>query len=282
MFIYPMWLIPPLPTDCDLPPTLYAMLNSIVNFGKDEKTKIEDLASAGRTKVFNFNYPLSSKVNKKDFEEMILNHFIMRRLGYETYTAWHIALKVKLNEIMPKYNKLFDALDSWDILEDGETITRTTNTTSSDVTNATNKVNTSVTTSDSETNSSNATNNVTTTSDSEVTSDRRYSDTPQNQLADVQSGTYVTEYNYDTENNNNETSTNGSSKNDTSISREGQSDTSTNGVNDSKSNGTRKEIESISRSPYDKINIYKEYMETIQSIYSMIFRDLDCLFYQLV
>lgn len=242
MFIYPMWLIPPIPTDCDLPPTLYAMLNSIVNFGKDEHTKIEDLAVAGRTKVFNFNYPLSSKVNKKDFEEMILNHFIMRRLGYETYNAWHIALKVKLNEIMPRYNKLFDALDSWDIFGDGETIERTTDTTNTDTTSATNEINTN----------SSATN----------TSDRRYSDTPQNQLEDVRNGEYVTEYNFDT---------------DTNV-----SESSTNGTNDSESNGTRKEIETISRSPYDKISIYKEYMESLNSIYSMIFKELDCLFYQLV
>lgn len=242
MFIYPMWLIPPLPTDCDLPPTLYAMLNSIVNFGKDEQTKIEDLASAGRTKVFNFNYPLSSKVNKSEFEEMILNHFIMRRLGYETYTAWHIALKVKLNEIMPRYNKLFDALEDWNLFNDGETIERTTDTTNKDTTSATNKINAN----------SNATN----------TSDRRYSDTPQNQLEDVRNGEYVTEYNYDTDTNTSESTTNGSS--------------------DSTSDGNRKEIETISRSPYDKISIYKEYMESLNSIYSMIFKDLDCLFYQLV
>lgn len=242
MFIYPMWLVPPIPQDCDLPPTLYAMLESIVNFDSDVKYKIEDLASVGRTTVFNFDYPLSSKVNKADFEEMILNHFIMRRLGYETYTAWHIALKVKLNEIMPRYNKLFDALDSWNILEDGEKITRTTDTTSKDTTNSTSEV-TSDTTS----------NNV---------SDRRYSDTPQNELSDVKDGKYVTEYNYDADSS--------------------DSNTTTNGVNDSTSDGTRKETESISRSPYDKITIYKEYMESIHSIYSMIFKDLDCLFYQLV
>jgi hypothetical protein len=166
----------------------------------------------------------------------------MRRLGYETYTAWHIALKVKLNEIMPRYNKLFDSLEDWNLFNDGETIERTTDTTSSDTTNATNEININ----------SNATN----------ISDRRYSDTPQNQLEDIQNGEYVTEYNYDNDNN--------------------TSESSTNGKNDSKSDGTRNEIEKISRSPYDKISIYKEYMESLSSIYSMIFKDLDCLFYQLV
>ncbi len=242
MFIFPMWLIPPIPTDNDLPPTLYAMLNSIVNFDKEEQTKIEDLASAGRTKIFNFDYPLSNKVDKAKFEEMILNHFIMRRLGYETYTAWHIALKTKMNEIMPMYNKLFDCLEGWDILNDGEVITRKTDTTNKDTTSSTNEI----------------------TSNSEGTniSDRRFSDTPQNELDDIQNGSYVTEYNYDTDSNN--------------------SSTTTNGTNDSESNGSRNEVETITRSPYDKITIYRQYMESLNSVCSMIFKELDCLFYQLV
>lgn len=242
MFIYPMWLIPPIPTDCDLPPTLYAMLNSIVNFGKDDKTKIEDLASAGRTTIFNFNYPLSSKVNKKDFEEMILNHFIMRRLGYETYNAWHIALKVKMNEIMPMYNKLFDCLEGWDLFKDGEVISRTTNTSTSDTTTASN--------------------NVVSTSSASNVSDRRFSDTPQNELQDIKDGKYITEYNYD------------SDKSSSTI--------DTSGINDSTTDGTRDEVETITRSPYDKMTLYRQYLESLNSIYSMIFKDLDCLFYQLV
>jgi hypothetical protein len=235
-------MIPKIPTDCDLPPTLYAMLNSIVNYGKDEKTKIEDLAKAGRTKIFNFEYPLSNKVNKEDFEEMILNHFIMRRLGYDQYTAWHIALKVKMNEIMPKYNKMFDMLTDWNIFNDGEEITRTTSTTNTDTTNSSNE--------------------ITTSASGSNTSDRRFSDTPQNQLSDVRDGSYVTEYNYDQDN-----STNSSS---------------TQGTNESESNGNRNESENIKRTPADKLTLYKEYMNEVQSIYSLIFRELDCLFYQLV
>ena len=234
MFIFPMWMIPKIPTDCDLPPTLYAMLNSIVNYGKDDKTKIEDLAKSGRTTIFNFNYPLSNKVNKPDFEEMILNHFIMRRLGYEQYTAWHIALKVKMNEIMPKYNKMFDMLTDWNIFNDGEEITRTTNTTNTDTTNSNNTINTSTTSNN-------------TTAD---TSDRRFSNTPQNQLSDLRNGTYVTEYNYDTSNSSDSMTSN----------------SATNGTNESESNGNRNEFETIKRTPADKLTLYKEYMNEIQSI----------------
>lgn len=242
MFIFPMWMIPKIPTDCDLPPTLYAMLNSIVNYGKDNKTKIEDLAKSGREKIFNFEYPLSNKVNKADFEEMILNHFIMRRLGYDQYTAWHIALKVKMNEIMPKYNKLFDALDSWNLFNDGENITRVTDTINTDTTNSSNEINT--------------------TASANNTSDRRFSDTPQNQLSEIRDGKYVTEYNYDQDNN--------------------TSSSNTLGTNESESSGNRNERETISRTPADKLTLYKEYMQEVNSIYAMIFKELDCLFYQLV
>ena len=120
-------LYPWIPTDYNLPPTLYSILNSIANFDVEEQTKIKDLASETHSDIFDFTYPLSTHINKDDFEVLILNHFLMRRLGYETVTAWKIALSVKLNEIMPMYNKMFDMLDGWNLFNDGEIITRTTN-----------------------------------------------------------------------------------------------------------------------------------------------------------
>ena len=108
--IYP-FIRPPAFPDYNLPPTLYRLLNSIVNFDAEEQTKIKDLASAGRSDIFDFDYPLSDNIEKEDFEVMILNHFLMRRIGYDTLNAFKIALNVKLNEIMPIYNKMFDMLD---------------------------------------------------------------------------------------------------------------------------------------------------------------------------
>lgn len=250
MFIFPMWIAPKIPTDCDLPPTLYAMLNSIVNYGKEDKTKIKNLAKEGRTTIFDFDYPLSDNVNKEEFEEMILNHFIMRRLGYETYTSWHIAFENKIKEIMPMYNKLFDSFDGWNILNDGEEITRTTTTVGQDNSNTSSNSNTIT--------SSNV--NVNTTSDV------RSSDTPQNQLSDVRDGTYVSNYSYDQGTSN----------------TSGGSSSNTNDSSNTSSNNNQNVNETIKRTPLDKINIYKQYIEDLKSIYSMIYKDLDCLFYQLV
>ena len=242
--LYPVMFYPILPTDNDRPPTLYALLNSIVNYDKaeDEQVKIKYLTEQGRSKIFDFYYPISDKVNKNQFEINILNHFLMRRIGYQTFTAWQIALNSKLNEIMPKYNKILDALSEWDILNDGEVMDRTSDTDNTDTTTSNNT--------------------MTTDSSGSNISDQRFSDTPENALQDVRSGEYVTNYSYNT---------------DTT-----ESSVESNGENTTESNGTQKIKEKIKRSPSDKISIYKQYLQEVDSVYSMIYKDLDSLFYQLV
>lgn len=163
--MYPMFLFyPRLPNDCDLPPTIYSILDSIVNFGEEEETPIKNLAKEGRGEIFDFDYPLSTHINKEDFEVMILNNYMMRRIGYETLTAFKLQLNVKLNSIMPIYNKLFDSLDGWNLFTDGETTTRNTVDESSMESSTTS------------------------------TSDSRFADTPQGRLTDIANGTYMTDY----------------------------------------------------------------------------------------
>lgn len=226
----------------DEPPTIYALLNSYVNFANDTPAKIKDLANAGRAMFFDFDYPLATGMTKSEFECMILNHFMMRRIGYETVTAFKMALNVKLNEIMPMYNKLFESINGWNIFTDGEIMDRTV-TDSRTVNN---------------TGTSSGTNNTT----SSTTSDRRFSNTPQNALQDVRDGQYVTEYNYDTDGG---TSNTTSSANNTNSSVEGGNQT-----------------ERIVRTPTDKMHLYTEFLRNRQNIYTMIFKDLDPLFYQII
>ena len=38
MMMFPYLITPWLPTNCDLPPTLKSLMNSICNYGKEEKT----------------------------------------------------------------------------------------------------------------------------------------------------------------------------------------------------------------------------------------------------
>ena len=229
---------PYIPSMNQKPPTVYSLLESIVNYGKDEKTKNKDLASVGRTTFFDFEYPLSQHVTKADFETMILNKFITRRIGFETLGSFKIQLKVKLNSIMPKYNKMFDSLENWDLFTDGEIETKQ----GANTTNTTNTLS-----------------NTSTTQNQDVR-DRRQSDTPQDQLENIRDGKYVDNYEYEqnSANSTDNSTTNGSSSNNIIYN------------------------ETISRSPADKIALYKEFQENINSIYEMIFKELDCLFYQLV
>ena len=211
----------PLPTDYDIPPTIYSILNSYVNFDSDDPVKISNLASAGRGVIFDFDYPLTTNVTKESFEVMILNNFLMRRIGYDTVTAFKIALCVKLNEIMPKYNILFDSIRNWNLFNDGETITRQYSATLSN-TGTTGSI-----------------------------SDRRYSDTPQNQLSDIRDGRYVTDYNYDTDSSN---------------------------ISNS---GTETRAENEHRTLADKNNLYITFSKEVNNVYTLIFKELEPLFYGL-
>lgn len=249
---------PFIPANCEKPPTVYTILESIVNYGKDNKTKIKNLAKEGRTTIFDFDYPLTNKISKEDFECMILNHFLMRRIGFDTVTAFRIQLNVKINEIMPLYNKMFDAIENWNIFDDGE-ITERTGTDNRTIDNTTQTNN----------NTSNTLKNNSETTSEEI-SDRRNSELPQDQLELLRNGSYVSNYNYD--------QNNGKSTDKSDSQGESKSNT------DNKSNTKDDNIyqETIKKSPTDKIAIYKEVQENLKSIYGMIFKDLECLFYQVL
>ena len=101
---------------------------------------------------------------------------------------------------------------------------------------------------------------------SENISDLRYSKMPQNELQNIKDGKYVTDYNY---NQDNATNTD-----------ESTSTASSSGTSNTKDNNILHE--EWNKSPADKIAIYKEFQENLKSIYGMIFKDLECLFYGLV
>lgn len=234
---YYMWF-PPLPRDCDLPPTLYSILESIVNYEKSDKTKIKDLASNGRSTIFNFDYPLSDKVTKEEFEPIILNHFLMRRIGFDTVTAFRIGLNVKLNEIMPLYNKMFDIIYS--------------NLSLGNVTTRTGLDNRNITVD----NTTNNTTSLETSSDTKT----KHSELPQDEIEAIEDSSYMTDY---TSSNNLSTS-NGTSG-------------TTGNTNTQDNNNYNEEI--INSNNLDNLIKIKNEM---QNVYTLIFKDLECLFYGLV
>lgn len=208
----------------DMPPTLYSLMNSYVNFNKkeDEKVKIIDLPNAFKDYLFDFSYPLDDEY-KASFEENFLSHYMFRRIGYETYMSFKIHLKNKLNEIMYKYNAMFEEFSNLDFLGVNETHTRTISGSSSSQSSGT----------------------------SGTTSDNRYSDTPENQLTDVQNGTYLTDYTYNSQT----------------------------GSSSASASGTSSSTETITIHRGDSTDEYLKYQNKINNIYTMIYKELDSLFY---
>lgn len=162
----------------DEPPTLYKLIDSKVNGGvalyDPAHIPSRKLPEAGRSFIFDFEYPLSVYADKKLLEETFIKRFLMRRIGFETYSAFEIALDARFNEIMPAYNLLFDALgEKYDLLSGGDY----TREYEEETKNAREQ-------------------NTLTEGTSDTTTDNRFSDTPQNRLTDIQNGDYMTEYQY--------------------------------------------------------------------------------------
>ena len=171
----------------------------------------------------------------------------MRRINYDTVTLFQIMLENKLSEILPKYNMLWDSLNGWDIFKSGTTTREyTDNTTTSNTGN--NTVNGSITGENTET-----TNTVNNTG---------YSDTPQSNIDDINSNEYLTEYTHNVADN---TITN---------------NTSTTTSNSGKSNKRINEV--VTRTADNELDLLIKFQTEYNNIWTMLYADLDCLFYGLV
>lgn len=147
----------------DEPPKLVDLMESKINYNNPNPVDIDKLPIIFRSYLFDFDYPLDNKY-KEDFEITFLEHFIDRRIGYETYTSFKIHLKEKLKSIMPKYNKMLEGFNSLDFAGVKEIHSRKEK--------------------------ENGTSSGTTTNDN------RFSSLPQNEIEDVKDGSYITDYTY--------------------------------------------------------------------------------------
>lgn len=271
--------------EIDEPPELYYVMRSICDHLKpwDEQTKIINLAKNARTKIFYDDYPLNENINRETFEIDILNHFLYRRIGFDTVTGFRIALVNKLREIMPKYNLMFDLMFK-DIFSDTYTeefSSRKDNEggfVNQNNGGYENNITRTETQNQSESKSGNSTENTTTS----TTEDLRNSDTPQNRLSDVRAGEYVSEYNYNQRNgtesktkNFTETGTKNTTTTGTEKDTNKHNDTDTNHHVDTDTFLHEKKTTNTANL-LDKYGLLQEY----RSIMGMIYHDLDCLFLQ--
>lgn len=223
---------------CDLPPTLYSIMESMVNYNREEQVKIKDLSQYAKDRIFNFDYPISELFDKDKFEDLFLKHYMFRRINFDTFTSFQIHLEVKLNEIMPKYYKMLEGFTGINFDGDVETHTRTQT--------------------DSKTSTSNSTINNTSADTTET--ENKFSDMPQDLIDDIKDDKYVTEYTQ------NKGTSNGNSN--------------SNSTNNTTDNGNLEETITIKRA--DSIDEYQKYLQVMNNIYSMIFKECDSLFYGLI
>lgn len=264
------------------PPLLYDLMNSMVNFGNDTQYSIHELSKQASSKIFNFEYPLSSAINKEEFEENILNYFINRRIGYETFTLFQIKLKTKMNEIMPTYNKLFDAIENWNIFQDGEQFQKTSTDTRTSNQNTTSTQNTNIDKTNTTNRTSSSNNTLNNTADTNNTSDRRFSDMPENQIQNVQNGTYLTNYNYDTNTAHDTSTSNGSSEGEENQKTTSAETNSMRNSGETNLQDNNQYEETSYRDVNNKIDVFAKYLENKNNIMTMIYKDLEVLFYQVI
>lgn len=74
--------------------------------------------------IFDFEYPFYNEERRKQFEQHFIEHFFFDEIGQETVARFKQRLKIKLNLIMPYWNKIFVAdeleqriLDNYDVTE---------------------------------------------------------------------------------------------------------------------------------------------------------------------
>lgn len=108
---------------------------------QDEMLSTRDRIEKGRTKLFDFDYPLFDPNYKKVFETHFIRKFYMREVGSETIGLFKFQLETWLLVNMPYFNKLFESeLIDFNPLENSKvsaTHTKTTDKTQTSTTDGT-------------------------------------------------------------------------------------------------------------------------------------------------
>ena len=73
-----------------------------------ERDKVQDVITAAMPKIFDFDFPIFDEEYRPVLERKILMHYYTREIALETVALWKLKLETRLNEIMPKYNKLYE------------------------------------------------------------------------------------------------------------------------------------------------------------------------------
>ena len=135
--------------------------------GLDSSAGLDDtdrVIESAAPKIFSFWFPIFDEAYRKPLEMKILRHYYTREISEETVGLWKLRLQAKLNNIMPYYNRVYEAeLIKYDITQDVNITTDHKRETKG-------------------TNENESTGN----------SNERYSDTPQGSITDLKNDKYLT------------------------------------------------------------------------------------------
>lgn len=252
---------------------LRSYLETLAGFTEEQDfEKIDMIIGKTHSKVFTKEYELFDESYKPVIESKILYHYYMREIGFETVGLWKYHMNRTMNEIMPYYSKLYESaalkynpLFDADYTREGQ---REGTEDSKHDTHATGADNTTAhsggTIKDNGGNSNNQKD--------------RFSDTPQNGLAQVEQNQYLTTYrNVTDEGTNNNTRTLDTT--DTSHS-DSTNDSQTTGDIDT----TEKWVEHIvgKQGSGSYANLVKEYRDTLLNIDALVINCFEQCFFGLV
>lgn len=137
----------------------------------DGYQSVEQILNDCWDKIFDFDFPIFDENYKPVLCKKILKHFYTREIGEETVGLWKLRLDMRMNEIMPYYNKLYESeLIKFNPMYDVD-LTRDHTLESNGTREYTD-------------------NGTVSSTSKDVT---KYSDTPQGSLQNVESGAYLTD-----------------------------------------------------------------------------------------
>lgn len=244
---------------------------------------IDSVIQRAIPQIFDFDFPIFNSDYKNVLATKILKHYYTREIGYETYGLWKFKLNVRLNEIMPYFNQLYEStlLEFNPLLDVDYTRTheRERNTEETEQSNHT----VNVENDGNSTTNFNGENSTDTSATNTSNSQDLYSDTPQGTVDNLANGTYLTNARIKTDINN-------GSSNTTSTDTGNSSTVNKNKVNESGENNTNnvvKDVDSFLETVRGKIggSDYSEklmkYRQTFLNIDMMVIEALSDLFMNL-
>lgn len=257
--------------------------------------KIEDVLEKSWKSIFYLNFPMFDEAYRKTLCKNILRHFYLREVCAETAGLWIFWVNERMNRIMPYYNKLYNSeLIEFNPLYDVDLTTTSTNTHSgSENENNTDERKSKNTDTGSKT-TSNATSeevkesNSLTSSGTSGSTDK-YSDTPQGALTGLMNDKYLTNARMisgttsGTDTGKNDSTKTGSFTGTESDTRTSDTTASDKFTGAKTINNTDDYIQHVSGKnggvSYSKMLL--EFRETLLNIDSMVFEELEDLFFGL-